>query len=897
LIGKTLAHYEIVGALGKGGMGEVYRARDTKLGREVAIKVLPREMSGDPERVARFDREARLLASLQHANVASIYSFEHEDGIQFLAMELVEGQTLEDRVREGALPHDEVLRIAGQMAVGLEAAHERGIVHRDLKPANVMLTRDGDVKILDFGLARAWFGEGADEQDASTSPTITAAMTQAGMVLGTAAYMSPEQAHGRTVDHRADIWSFGCVLFELLTAKPLFLGESVSDTLACVLRSEPDFDALPGDVPPGVRRLLGRCLTKEPRQRLQSIGEARIALENQSAGVVEEADLRASLKTGVQTGHPRRRVIATWAVILAVAVSIVAGIAIGRLTLPAVERVSEPGIALLELPVPSSRPVATGSFLNPLAISPDGGTLVYVGVEEGVRRLYQRPLDRLLVEPIPGTEGAEGPFFSPDGEEVAFWAQGRVQRVALAGGLPRPVFTSTDFRGGVWLPDGTIVAAPSQNDLLYRVSADGGVCSPITADGPGFQHRLPSLLPDGRILFGIRTGDTFAYDNAGLAVLSPETGEMDVVADGVGMDGRYAAGHLFYVQANTLIARPFDLERLEFTGPPRTVQQGVQVQTNTGSAQFVLIPDGSLAFVPGEAIGNDIALARVERDGSSEYLSTERDTFRWPFLTPDGSQLTVLIISEERAGRWTTRLDKPGLTRLPIRNPWPAWAPDGRHAVVRSRDGVSPIDISYVDVFGGGEQTTIFTASPDAIDVVPTSVSPDGRSVLFGVASAMDKHDVYVVDIDDPSSVRPFLDTKSIECGARFSPDGRWVAYVSNSPGRFEVFVTDWPEKRLQRQVSTSGGREPLWSRTGDELFYRSGERMMAARVRSQGALEVDTPEILFTGDYEGVLGAPDMPNYAVAPDGRFLMLRSEDLASTADRISFVRRAVDALEF
>jgi Tol biopolymer transport system component len=367
-------------------------------------------------------------------------------------------------------------------------------------------------------------------------------------------------------------------------------------------------------------------------------------------------------------------------------------------------------------------------------------------------------------------------------------------------------------------------------------------------------------------------------------VLSLETGKIEVVADGVGIDGRYAAGHLFYVQANNLIARPFDLDRLEFTGPVRTVQQGVQVQTNSGAAQFVITPDGSLAFVPGETIGDDIALARVERDGSSEYLSTERETFRWPMLTADGSQLSVLVISEERSGRWTTRLDSPGLTRLPLRNAWPAWAPDGKHAVVRSLDDVKPVEIFYADVFGSGEQTALFTAEPDVINLLPTSVSPDGRSVLFGMVLAMDNHDVYAIDIDDSSSARPFLDTESIECGARFSPDGRWVAYVSNSPGQFEVFLTDWPEKRIRRQVSTSGGREPVWSHTGDELFYRSGERMMAARVRAQGSLEIDTPEILFTGDYEGVLGVPDIPNYAVAPDGRFLMLRSEDLAQDRGR-------------
>jgi hypothetical protein len=465
--------------------------------------------------------------------------------------------------------------------------------------------------------------------------------------------------------------------------------------------------------------------------------------------------------------------------------------------------------------------------------------------------------------------------------------------VSLAGGLPRPVFTSSDFRGGVWLPDGTIIASPSQSGPLCRVPAAGGECTPLTANGPGSQHRLPSLLPDGRILFGIRTGERFAYDNAGLAVLSLDTGEVQVVAEGVGMDGRYANGHLFYVQASSLIARPFDLDRLEFTGSPRTLQQGVQVQTNTGAAQFVLMPDGSLAFLPGEAIGNDTALARVDRDGSSEYLSTERDVFRWPSLTADGSQLSVLIIGEERGGRWVTRLDKPGLTRTSF-DGWVVWAPDGQHVAVNSAPEVVPQEIHYVDAFQSGERATLVAGSPEALYLEPISISPDGRHLLFGMVLARDNSDVYAVEIDAPSSVRPFLETEFLECGAQFSPDGRWVAYVSNATGRFEVYVTDWPANRLQRQISTNGGREPLWSPEGDELFYRSGERMMAARLRFQGALEVETPQELFTGDYEGILGRPNLPNYAVAPDGGFLMLRSRELASTADRIAFVRHAIDA---
>jgi serine/threonine-protein kinase len=719
-----LGHYRLAERIGEGGMGVVWRAEDPKLGRDVAVKVLPQALADDPERVARLAQEARSLAALNHTNVASIYGFDEQDGQRYLILEFVPGETLEQRIARGRLGIDEAAGLAMQVASGLEAAHNAGILHRDLKPANIKITPDGEVKVLDFGLAKAMAPAGASG-DVSHSPTLTQHATVAGTLMGTAAYMSPEQARAHALDRRTDLWSFGCVLFEMLTGRQAFPGETVSDIIARILQTEPDWNLLPGDLPRGLDRLLRRCLTKDRNERARDAGEARLAIRDALQRRHEPA-ADGSTVTAATAAAPRRTPWMAWA--LLAAVTTLVGVAIGRLTAPVIEPGPEPAVARLDLPVPSDRPVAAGSFLSPLAVSPDGRNLVYVGVEQGTRRLYRRPLDRLSAEPVPGTEGAEGPFFSPDGEEVAFWAQGRVQRVSLSGGLPRPIFTSTDFRGGVWLPDGTIIASPSQSGPLCRVPVDGGKCVELTADGPGSQHRLPSLLPDGRILFGIRTGDRFAYDNAGLAVLSLDTGEVRVVADGVGMDGRYAAGQLFYVQANGLIARPFDLERLEFTGPPRTVQQGVQVQSNTGAAQFVLMPDGSLAFLPGEAIGNDIGLARVDRDGASEYLSTERDVFRWPSLTADGSRLTVLIIGEERGGRWVTRLDKPGLTRMPLGSARPTWAPDGRHVALRSRDDVVPREIYYIDALRSGERTTLFTGSPEVLDLTPTSISTTGTS-------------------------------------------------------------------------------------------------------------------------------------------------------------------------
>ena len=888
--GMQLGHYRLADRIGEGGMGVVWRAEDPKLGRDVAIKVLPPAVAADPERLARLEQEARALASLNHTNVASICGIYEQDGQRYLILELIPGETLDERIARGPLAVEEAANLAMQIASGLEAAHNAGILHRDLKPANVKITPDGELKVLDFGLAKAMAPTGASG-DVSLSPTLTQNATMAGTLMGTASYMSPEQARGQALDRRSDLWSFGCVLFEMLAGRKAFPGETVSDIIARILQTEPDWSLLPDDLPRDLGRLLRRCLTRDRNDRARDAGEARLLIrEALQRGHEETADASPAAATAITP--PRRT--ARLALVLLAALTTLVGVAIGRFTGPAVLPAAEPAVVRLDLPVPAQRPVAAGSFLNPLAVSPDGRTLVYVGVEEGTRQLYRRPLDRLVAEPVPGTEGAEGPFFSPDGEQVAFWAQGRVQRVALAGGLPRPVFTSTDFRGAVWLPDDTIIASPSQAGPLCSVPVSGGQCEPLTADGPGSQHRLPSLLPDGRILFGVRTGERFAYDNAGLAVLSRDTGDMHLVADGVGIDGRYAAGYIFYVQANSLIARPFDLERLEFSGPPRTVQQGIQVQSNTGAAHFVLMPDGSLAFLPGEAIGNDIALARVDRGGSSEYMSSEREVFRWPAMTPDGTQLTVLIISEERGGYWRTRFDRPGLTRMPQGSCCAAWAPDSRHGVVSSSEDVVPAELFYADAFQAGERKQLFIAPQEALDLYPTSMSSDGNSLLFSMALAMDNSDVFALDMEDPSSVRPFLATESFECGARFSPDGRWVAYVSNMTGRFEVYVTDWPENRLQRQVSTNGGREPLWSTGGEELFFRSGERMMAAEVQFKEALEVETPRVLFTGDYEGILGRPDLPNYAITPDGRFLMLRSRELASTVNRIAFLGHAIDA---
>ena len=621
--GTRLGPYEIAAQIGVGGMGEVYRATDTKLDRDVAIKVLPESLAGDPDRIARFQREAKTLAALNHPNIAAIYGLEETEGIKALVMELVEGPTLADRIARGAIPVDEALPIAKQIAEALEAAHEQGIIHRDLKPANVKLRPGGVVKVLDFGLAKALEPTGAMSPGLSQAPTITTpAMTQAGMILGTAAYMSPEQAKGRTVDKRSDVWAFGAVLYEMLAGRRAFGGDDISDALVNVLKMEPDWEGLSPEVPSRVRQVIRACLQKNAKQRIGDVQDVRLALEGASETAV-------NITASVPRWWTRPRWVAT-----TVALAMLAGLGTGWV-LWAVGRDDVGGPVRrfrLEVPASVDLPRGRGTLVG---LSPDGQTLVYKGVEGGVLRVYQRRLDQVEATVIPGTEGAEdGLIFSPDSQSLAFWSNGSLMRVALAGGSPTRIADLPTGWGGSWGLDDTIVVAQPESRLA-RVSATGGEVEFLAASDDGRAHWYPQILPGGRaVLF---TASEYFPDGGDVIVLDLDTGESRTVVAG-GTAGHYTpTGHLVFVRGGDLWAVGFDLATLTTQGQPALVEQGIGMETS-GAVQFAIAEDGSPAYLPGTSDAGALAFVWVDRDGREETVTIDPANYEEFDISPDGTR-------------------------------------------------------------------------------------------------------------------------------------------------------------------------------------------------------------------------------------------------------------------
>ncbi|MGH9862509.1 MAG: protein kinase domain-containing protein [Candidatus Acidiferrales bacterium] len=883
LVGKTISHYRVVGQLGAGGMGEVYRAQDTRLGREVAIKVLPDAFTYDPERLARFEREAHLLASLNHPHIAVIHGLEEADGRRCLVLELVEGETLAERLTRGAAPLEEALMTARQIAEALEAAHEKGIVHRDLKPGNVKVTPEGAVKVLDFGLAKAFESEGVEE-DISKTPTLTSPATRIGVLLGTAAYMSPEQARGKIVDKRADIWAFGCVLFEMLTGKQLFGGDTITDTLAAVVRAEPDWTTLPVSTPPKVQQLLRRCLQKDPRQRLRDIGEARIAVEEVLAGKAEAPE--AAPVVVAARGWPERL---PW--LVAGVLAVLLAVSLGGLW-----RTTR---TVLAPPTRLAVPITPPDALFPgdqglLAISPDGRRLVYVASRQSTAQLYLRSLDQFQATPMPGTEGATTPFFSPDGEWVGFFAGGKLKKVSIRGGAPTTLCDGAANRGATWSPDDMIYFTPSPVAGLYRVPAAGGtpqgVTKPDSSKGER-SHRWPQMLPGGKaILFTFET--SFAsFNDAHIGVYSPETGQRRTVFDG-GANAHYAAsGHLVFGRIGSLLAVPFNLTRLEVTGPPAPVVEGVMMNPSTGAVHFDLSADGSLLYLPGSARAVEHPLFWVDRKGVARPAMEGRRAFIGPRLSPDGSRLAVEI-GGPTTDIWVYDLARQTLTRLTFEgsNFVPFWTPDGKRIVFSSdRAGVPNLFWKAADGSAPEERLTT-SGSPQ----FASSVSPDGQRVLFRESTSSTASDVMVLPLEGERKPQPFVQTSFEERYARFSADGGWVAYMSNESGQPEVYVQPYPGPGGKWQISTEGGTEPVWSRDGRELFYRNGNKLMAVSVQTRSGFQASTPRMLFEGPYE--LGTARATNYDVAPDGqRFVMIKLDEQATGSSQLNVVLHWFDEL--
>jgi serine/threonine-protein kinase len=864
-IGTQLGSHEITALLGKGGMGEVYRARDLKLKREVAIKILPDEFACDPERVSRFQREAEVLASLNHPNIATIHDLEETDGTRYLVLELVEGETLADRIARGPIPIEAALHIAMQICEALEAAHERGIIHRDLKPANVKITPDGKVKVLDFGLAKA-MENGSATTALSNSPTMLSAATNAGVIIGTAAYMSPEQAKGLKADHRSDIFSLGCVLYEMLTGRQAFQGETISDVLASVLAREPDLALLPPNLNPRIRDLIQRCLEKSPKRRWQAAGDLRVetetALANPRRSVVEEQRIigpRARWKFGV-------------ALLLAAALGgAITAVGVWYLRLP----VTAP-VARFSFPLGVGQEFSlTGRSL--VAISPDGTHIIYVANGQ----LYLRSIDQLEAKPITssGSQAPTSPAFSPDGQSVVYYSTaGTLQRIAVSGGTAVTICAADNPFGVSWDKDWIVFGQADRG--IMRVSPDGNKPEIVVAVQPGERAYGPQVLPGGKtILFTLATGASLdRWDKAQIVVQSLTSGQRKTLIRG--SDAHFVpTGHIVYAVGGTLFGVPFDLERLEVTGGPTPVLEGVRRAglLATGTANFSFSKTGTLIYVPGPIKGSpQSSLALVDRDGVIQPLKLPPGSYSFPRVSPDGKKIAYTTDDGKEAIVWTYELSgtaPPRRLTYGGSNRYPIWSADGKHVAFQSdREGDGAIFWQPADS-GDAERLT----KPDpGIYHIPDSWSPDGERFSFS-ASRGDTGSIWIFSIRDKKAT-PFVQSQSSAFFGRsvFSPDGRWLGYLSTEYGT-HIYVEPYPATGAKHQVSDGG--YPVWSRDGKELFYTLAglPRFFSLSITTQPNFKFGSPvpisKVLLGQEWGGA-----QRNYDIMPDGkRFVGLIAPD--------------------
>ncbi len=869
--GSTLGQYRITGELGAGGMGEVWRAEDEKLGREVALKVLPEEFAKDPERMARFEREAKVLASLNHPNIATLYGLETvESGTEtetgtetvFLAMELVEGEDLSERIKRGTVPVDEAISIALQIAEALEAAHEQGIVHRDLKPANTKITEDGTVKVLDFGLAKTWETEGGDAS-LSLSPTVTHA-TAAGVILGTAAYMSPEQARGKSADRRADIWAFGVVLWEMLMGRRLFEGETVSDVMAAVLTRELDLGVLPQATPAAVRRLLSRCLERETKNRLGWIGDARLELADPFGD-----DAPKLVEAPATAGFLR---LLPWAIAAVIGIVAVAAV-----------------IAVLRRPAPEGRVVRfpirppdetvfhlEGLGPGPAALSPDGNHVAFsVRGVDGIIRLCVRSLDSVELRILDGTEGAQYPFWSPDGSEIGFFSRvsASLKVIPLEGGAMRTLCISRNGKGGTWNEDGTIVFTPDSNTPLYAVSAAGGEPRQLTsldeARGDN-SHRHPWFLPDGkRYLYtarSVRGGD------ANIVIAGSLDGETEVEVFSSPVGVQFVAGRLLYLRGSTLVERSFDPETLEFSGEETDIADEMLIVGGAAKSVFSATPE-VLVYQQGvEETRSE--LVWLDRTGTRIGIVGDVASYYSLALSPDASKVAVPITNGTVGTHdlWIYDIARDLRSRVTFddgEDLAPIWSPDSREVIFGSnRSGpfaiyrLVPGESDEPELIYGGEQPVFAVAA-----------HPDGGRLLISMTREDTRSDLMYLDMESGGEPVAFRATKFSEEHASFSPDGRWVAYTSDESGRFEVYVTSSSGEGRHWQVSTDGGLWPRWAGGSGELIFQDiTGRFVAVPVSTDGTdVEIGAPEMLF----EGLPSTRLYQHFDVTGNGRRILYRA----------------------
>jgi serine/threonine protein kinase/Tol biopolymer transport system component len=866
LIGKKVSHYNILQKLGEGGMGVVYKAKDTKLGREIALKALPEEFAQNRERLARFEREAKLLASLNHPNIATIYGLEESEGLNFLTLELVEGETLAGKLTSGPLKVQEALEICRQIAEGLESAHQKGIIHRDLKPSNIKVTPEGKVKVLDFGLAKAFqVAEVGDDagMDPYKSPTLTVESSRSGVIMGTAAYMSPEQARGKPLDKRTDIWSFGCVFYEILTGQQLFKRETTSDMVAGILKQEPDWTALPRDLPVRIQELLRRCLNKDPNKRLHDIADARIDLEE---ALAKPLSLREeSFETrGEMRPNLRHRIIPWMIVALVAIIALFAFWQWIRVT----RSITRP-VTRFVLPLQSGQPlVGQGPRV---AISPDGSNLIYVSWGAGNPRLYVRKMDQLDANPIPGTEGADTPFFSSDGQWVGFIAGDKLKKVSFKGGLPITIAKDlSNVRGASWGSNNIIIFSRTNRSGLYKVSAAGGPPQQVTTldeEQGEVSHRWPEILPgNNAALFSILRA---SLDDMQIGVVSIETGEVKILID-PGCQPRYiSTGHIIYtVPDGSLLAVPFNPSRLEVTGPAIPLKEGITVRDG-GASDFMLSMNGSLVYA-GE-VSSERALVLVDRQGRERILTDKRHDYFSPSFSPDGKKIAVTISLTGKRDVWIYDIEQDTLTRLTFEGShyYPVWTPDGKRvAFSSSMAGTYDLYWKLADFSGTAEP--LLVKEGEQLEI---SFTPEGKLLVFRERHPVTSRDIWILPLDGERTPQPFLNTSFNERSPMLSPDGRWLAYVSDDSGRSEIYVRTFSDLSGSRwQVSTDGGTEPLWAKNGKELFYRGSNRFFSASIETEPTFKVGTREALFEDVY---WNSAVHTLYDIHPDGkRFVMVK-----------------------
>lgn len=910
LAGRRLGSFEIQTLLGRGGMGEVYRAHDTKLGRDVAIKVLPRAFTADAGRLASFEREARVVASLNHPHIAAIHGVEESDGVRGLVLELVEGETLAERLAQSVgsarsgLRLQEILGYARQIADALEAAHEKGITHRDLKPANIKITPDGIVKLLDFGIAKVVTGDGPGI-DLTHANTATAAATHAGLIVGTAGYMSPEQARGKSVDKRTDIWAFGCVLYEMLSGRMAFEGQTLSDTIAAILDRDPDWSTLPADTPRTLRRLLQRCLDKDPKQRLRDIGDARVELEQIISAPNEDIDAGVAAQ---QTRTWRRRTQ------LAVAAAVLFALSSAGLIWFALTRgnagLGDSRVSRFTVDLPKDS-VIVPTFNANVALSPDGTYLAYTPLPGPVviRRLDNVDGQPLEASATPGFRS--GPLFSPDGASIAYvdgnapfsWKR-PFQKVALAGGPALKLAEYDMFHRGDWSDDGWLYWTARYPGGIVRIRDSGGETEAVTkldVAGGERTHRFANLLPGGdALIYTVGFEGIDNYDDARIDLWDMRTGTKKTLIEG-GMSATYlSSGHIVFARTGKLMAVPFDVQRKEVTGTAFEVQDGVMMSRNTGAAHYALSKRGDLAYVPGSAEGGRRTLVWVDRSGKAEPLPLPPASYLYPRISPDGRTLAVEIEGPNHDFYFydfertvLSKITTDGLSHDPV------WSPDGARLAFRSwQAGGMTMWWMRSDRSGSPERL-----DPTGTRQSPVSFSPDGKFLAFDQKDPETRDDAWVLPLDGNKAPQRVAQTQFGEGSMKFSPDSRWVAYSSDESGRPEVYVQAFPGPGLKLQISNGGGIDPVWRRSGGELYYRAQSRMMVVSVTTSPQFQASAPKQLWEGTYsQGTASSCGMPgvsssNYDVSADGqRFLMVRDDDASAAGTKIVVVLNWVEQLK-